>query len=43
MFGAGGPVPETSSPSVATSEVKTTSQSVISQPSDKEGLFASWV
>lgn len=43
MFGAGGPVPETSSPSVATSEVKTTSQSVISQPSDKEGLFASWL
>lgn len=43
MFGVGGAVPEISSPTVATAELKTAPQLVISQTSDKDGLFASWL
>ena len=43
MFGAGGTVPGTSSSTAAVPDVKTTSQPVITQSVDKEGLFASWV
>lgn len=43
MFGVGGAVPGISSPTVAKAELKTAPQLVISQTSDKDGLFASWV
>lgn len=43
MFGIGGAVPEISSSTVTTTELKTAPQSIISQNSDKEGLFASWL
>ena len=44
MFGAGGTVPEViPSSTAAVPDVKTTSQPVITQSVDKEGLFALWV
>ena len=42
MFGVGGSIPDTAGQTTAP-EVKITSQPVISQSVDKEGLFASWV
>ena len=42
MFGVGGSIPDTAGQTTAP-EVKITSQPVVSQSVDKEGLFASWV
>ena len=45
MFGAGGTVSQVTQSSTASAlpDVKTTTQPVITQSVDKEGLFASWV